>query len=129
MTLKRVRTFLAASLATWSSACAVIPPDSRIGSKLSPSDPDYPLENQSPKRIVEVFGRVPAAVRLELFAGYATSNKPGCLYTGTLWSASGPAPIGLATQLVISRSEESYTTTFAIDRFHPGRCEWKFLGV
>ena len=104
----------------------------RIGSYLSPSDLDYPVENASPTRIVTIHGMLSPSLDIKLTAHYSATKYEGCRYTPTFIAGAiegATFPIGLGMPLKISREREKYSTVFMVDRFQRGRCEWIFTSV
>ena len=104
----------------------------RIGSDLSSSDPDYPVENSSPTRIIDIHGMLPSSLDVKLTANYGATKREGCEYTPTFIAGAVEGvffPICLGVPLTISRDGERFSARLIVDRFKPGRCGWEFLGV
>lgn len=106
--------------------------DIRIGSELSPSDPDYPEENLFATHLVEIQGTISEDLEVGLVAHYAATENEGCRYSpdrATQIIAGATFPVNLDFPLEVSRNGEKYSTEFVVDRFQPGRCGWQFSRV
>ncbi|MEZ5727330.1 MAG: hypothetical protein R3E48_04520 [Burkholderiaceae bacterium] len=104
----------------------------RLGDALSPDDPDYPRENRAAVHHVEVRGKLPPAVEPRLFAQYVASRDEGCKWAPTLIAGAFEGAIfriSLPVPLVIARDGDQFQSRFTVDRFEPGRCGWRFVGV
>ena len=98
----------------------------RIGSELSREDPDYPVQNPQPSRIVDITGSISSTLDTQLIAWYTTERKQeGCTFSPSALAAVN-FPLQVAVPLDIERTGDEFRTVVAVDRFLRGRCGWHF---
>lgn len=92
---------------------------------LKPGDADYPQEVVKPTHVVAlvVSGRDGADMR---FNAEYVSDVNLC---GHQVGLGGYFAYSLAFPIVMTRSADAYRGSISVDRFHSGKCGWRFSGV
>jgi hypothetical protein len=102
-----------------------------------------PMLNPKPKQVVKVFGRAPESLEISLGVSYSPSSRAkGCEQPETPLKDLLPFPDAdtLAKMLIegrkyvrneplkITRKGEYFETSFVVDKYLPGFCQWGFSG-
>jgi hypothetical protein len=102
------------------------------GSNVGPGDSDYPAVNSAASQIVSVSGTVPADWQLKIVAAFrprsninVKTQKMDCGHSHGYGFESYAVDISLP----IIRQGSTYATSFMIDHFQEGRCEWRFQSL
>jgi hypothetical protein len=100
-------------------------PDNAEGNPLKPGDANYPVENSNPSYLIPLIAPKMELSNYRFIAEYRSDVKlcgheipPGGYFAYTL-----SFPINMV------RQADTYRGSFAIDKFQPGKCGWKFGGV
>jgi hypothetical protein len=102
-----------------------------------------PVLNPKPKQVVKVFGRAPESLEISLGVSYSPSSKAkGCEQPETPLKDLLPFPdadtlakmliegrkYGRGHELKITRKGEYFETSFVVDKYLPGFCQWEYSG-
>lgn len=91
-----------------------------------------PQLNPHPTHVVRITGRIPPTLQVQLSAGYGPGNgKDECNIHSWLQLAdrSSWEKYGRSQVLALKRSGEHFETSFVVDKYLPGDCQWQFDGV
>lgn len=105
------------------AACQSSEPLGRIvtPSEAHPSDP--PL-NPKPKHIIRLYGRAPETLDFRFRKMMVSTSQDGdCWNHAGFWEGGGEK--GWGYDLYPVRNGEHWEADFVVDRYLPGRCEWK----
>jgi hypothetical protein len=93
---------------------------------LKPRDPNYPDPVASPAHVIQLNVSRMELSNYRFVAGYASDVKR----CGQEIGLGGYFPYGLNIPIEMVRGQDDkYHGSFAIDKFQPGKCGWKFTGV
>lgn len=97
---------------------------------VTPGDPDYPVLNSTPQRIVTVTGTLPKSLAIEFKLLYIANeyiplSEPLNSQCSFLVAAgSAKQTYYLVENLPIKRTGDSYTASINVDKYLEGRCGW-----
>lgn len=103
----------------------MLPACSSGSTEVHPGDPDYPADNPHASALVEFTATVPSTLHPVFSTAYLASAR-ACQRT---IGGGVQTPLGFDAPLHLTQSQNTYRGTFAIDRFQPGNCEWRFVGM
>jgi hypothetical protein len=100
-----------------------------------PGDVDYPAQNLSPTRTVDLTIVDPPSIKIEVMIGYRAQEFGGppnsgkeCYYTQP-FSTAPPVQYSVLTPLPLTRTGNLLSGKIVIDEYQPGRCGYVFAGV
>lgn len=93
-----------------------------------PGDAEYPELNPNPTHVVQVSGAIAPTLDVRFSVHYESDSlDKGCWQNAPLWEGGGEKYMG--ERLEVEREGERYRTRFVVDKFLPGRCGWRLIGV
>ncbi|MBT2748599.1 MULTISPECIES: hypothetical protein [unclassified Lysobacter] len=84
--------------------------------------------NKKPKHIVQLGGRVPDSLQIELVALYVTDTKDMTCFShpGAKW---GQGPNYHSEPIELARKNSRYSAALVVDKYLPGACNWTLVRV
>lgn len=93
-----------------------------------PGDAEYPELNPHPKHVVQVSGAIAPTLDVKFSVHYESDSlDKGCWQNAPLWKGGGEKYMG--QWLELKREADRYSTSFVVDKFLPGRCDWRLIGI
>jgi hypothetical protein len=93
-----------------------------------PGDAEYPEPNPNPTHVVRVSGTIAPTLDVKFSAHYESDSlDKGCWQNAPLWKGGGEKYMG--EWLELKRGADRYSTSFVVDKFLPGRCDWRLIGI
>lgn len=93
-----------------------------------PGNAEYPELNPHPKHVVQVSGTIAPTLDVKFSAHYESDSlDKGCWQNAPLWKGGGEKYMG--EWLELKREADRYSTSFVVDKFLPGRCDWRLIGI
>jgi hypothetical protein len=96
------------------------------GLTLKQGDRSYPAMTPNPQIFVPITVSSAEWIDMKLVAVYVSDTSAFC---GQLNIAAGHFPNDVVVPIEMTRMGDEYRGKIVVDRFEPGRCNWKFLGV
>lgn len=90
-----------------------------------------PILNTHPKQTVRIFGRIPASLEVKLEAYYTITNeqKPCAPRLVANFIAPDFESYSRTEALKLQRNGDRFEAVFAVDKYRPGLCEWRFEAI
>jgi hypothetical protein len=107
----------------FSTSCS----ESMSPTEIKPGETGYPTENTHPTQFLQVTAKLPQTLSVRFRVGYSASPLAASCQRTVGLGVSAPYSVSLPLQL--DRVGDSYQGRLAIDRFMPGSCGWRFVGV
>jgi hypothetical protein len=102
-------------------------------SNVKPGEADYPVENPDPKQVIPVTIIAPPGIKLTYLVGYGARNLGEAVNSGKeCWYSMGLGPTRTYSVTVPFEghsSGEVLHTKLIIDKYEPGRCDYRFAGI
>jgi hypothetical protein len=100
---------------------------------IGPEDPDYPVQNSDPRDVIALTVVMPPDLSVKLTSIYIAGTTGGTLASGTACvKARGggePALKHVEEPVELARDGEIYRGEVPVDKYLPGRCQWKDLAL
>ena len=98
---------------------------------IGPEDPDYPVQNSDPRDVIALTVVIPPDMSVKLTSIYIAGTTGGTFASGTACVkarfGSEPSLKHVVEPVELARDGEVYRGVVPVDKYLPGRCEWRYL--